>query len=174
MAALRQRASLVRQVDAGLRATAGRQPVQGQQQVGQQAHKWATSGECCKAGPVLVPEDLVPALLAVLVGREGKQHQDGQHLAAGELAPLLPWRPEGAGGPRPTGLARQPDSRAGQGRSDMRGSSPCQMDTQYGFRRIRGGPSGRLERQRLVVLNEGGGHQDDELRLVSRRARSTK
>ena len=87
MAALRQRASLVRQVDAGLRATAGRQPVQGQQQVGQQAHKWATSGECCKAGPVLVPEDLVPALLAVLVGREGKQHQDGQHLAEGELAP---------------------------------------------------------------------------------------
>ena len=67
MAALRQRASLVRQVDAGLRATAGRQPVQGQQQVGQQAHKWATSGECCKAGPVLVAEDLVPALLAVLV-----------------------------------------------------------------------------------------------------------
>ena len=85
MAALRQRAGLVRQVDAGLLATAGRQPVQGQQQVGQQAHKWATSGECCKAGPVLAPEDLVPALLAVLVGREGEQHQDGQHLAAGEL-----------------------------------------------------------------------------------------
>ena len=36
---------------------------------------------------VLAPEDLVPALLAVLVGREGEQHQDGQHLDAGELAP---------------------------------------------------------------------------------------
>ena len=54
--------------------------------MGRQAHKPAITGESAKAIPVLVPQAVVPAMLEVLVGRDGEQHQDEQRLAEGELA----------------------------------------------------------------------------------------
>ena len=63
-----------------------KEQVKRQQQAGLQAHKPATSGEFCTALPVLLCEAIVPDMLEVLVSRDVEQHQDGEHLAEGELA----------------------------------------------------------------------------------------
>ena len=116
MAALRQRAGLVRQVDAGLLATAGRQPVQGQQQAGQQAHKWATSGECCKAIPRYSRLRTSGASTACSPCRPRGGTAPGWAASGrGRACPLsCPGALRGAGGPRPTGLAKQSRARVDQ------------------------------------------------------------
>ena len=77
----------VGKVDVGLLCTERKkEQVKGQQEVGLQAHKPALTGEWSQAGPALLCEAIAPEMLEVLVGRDVKQHQDGEHLGEGELA----------------------------------------------------------------------------------------
>ena len=87
----------VSKVDAGLlSAERMKEQVEWQQQAGLQAHKPATSGEFCKALPVLLCEAIVPDMLEVLSAEMWNSTMMESISARESLPSLMGWRPEGS------------------------------------------------------------------------------